>query len=441
MVTDQHLANGAGPPSSARGASGVINREASAERPILIVSQYFWPEAFRVNDLASELIARGHEVTVLTGLPNYPEGDVFPAYRADPQAFSTYEGASVVRVPMLARGRGHLRLALNYLSFVLGGMLFGPLKLRGREFDAVVVFQTSPITAALPALLLRRLKRAPVLMWVLDLWPETLSAVGVVKSPAVLAPIGALVRFIYRRCDRILVQSRAFFANIALYSDEPGKVRYLPGWAEQVFQNEGVAAEPAPELARLDGGFKVLFAGNVGEAQDFPAIVEAVDLLRNEPGLLIAIVGDGSAAKSTREEIARRGLKERVVFLGRFPLERMPSFFAAADALLVSLRDEPIWAMTIPGKVQSYLASGTPILAMLNGEGARVIEEAEAGLVAPAGDAATLAANVRRLMAMSAQQREALGASGKAYSLREFDRATQITRLEQWIAELRPGDG
>ncbi len=374
------------------------------------MSQYFWPENFRINDLAIELVERGHEVTVLTGEPNYPDGRVFEAYRADPGAFSRYGGAAVLRVPIVVRGRSSVRLLLNYLSFAVGGSILGAWKLRGRRFDAIFVFQTSPITAALPAILQRRFKRAPLLMWVLDLWPDTLSAVGVVRSPRLLGLVAALVRWI----------------------------RYFPGWAEAVFADDsGAASAPAQEVTRFADDFKVMFAGNMGEAQDFPAILDAAELLKDRSGLRWIVVGDGRAAADVRSEISRRGLEDKVVLLGRHPLERMPAFFAAADALLVTLRPEPIWSMTIPGKVQSYLAAGKPLLAMLDGEGAGVIVESGAGLVAPAGDSRALAANVELLMAMGSATRKAMGSAGIRYGAEQFDRRRLVDSLEQWIAETR----
>lgn len=403
---------------------------------LLIVSQYFWPENFRVNDLAEELARRGHEVTVLTGEPNYPEGHILPAYKADPAAFAQFGDMPVVRVPVVPRGNSSVRLVLNYLSFALSASALGVWKLRGRPFDAIFVFQTSPITAALPAILLRRLKRAPMLMWILDLWPDTLSAIGVVKSPRLLALVGRLVRFVYKRCDRILVQSRAFEPRVTPLAGRSDTIRYFPGWAESIFES---GAKLAPELAPYANDFTVLFAGNIGEAQDFPAILDAAETLRNKPGLRWIVVGDGRAAPQVREEIARRGLGEKVVLLGRFPLERMPSFFAGADALLVTLRKEPIWSMTIPGKVQSYLAADKPLLAMLDGEGGRVITEAGAGLVAPAGDGRALAAHVERLMATDAAARAEMGRRGLRYGRREFNRGRLVDALEAWIGECRGG--
>ena len=358
---------------------------------LLVVTQYFWPETFRVNDLVEGLVARGHEVTVLTGRPNYPEGRIFDAYRRDPAAFSRFAGAEVLRVPLRPRGKGSLRLVLNYASFVFWGCLLGPWKLRGRRYDAIFFWETSPITSALPAILLRRLKRAPLAMWVLDLWPETLSAVGVVRSQSVLNMVGWLVAFIYRRCDLILAQSRAFFANIEKWSGDTSRIRYFPGWAEPLFAVDPASVAVAPEMAGLPRGFTVVFAGNIGEAQDFPAILDAFERLRARPDIRLVILGDGRAADHVRAEIARRGLGDTVVMLGKHPIERMPSFFRSADALLVSLKPDPIFAMTIPGKVQAYLASGIPLLGMLDGEGARVIVESGAGFACTAGDGAGLA--------------------------------------------------
>jgi glycosyltransferase involved in cell wall biosynthesis len=248
-----------------------------------------------------------------------------------------------------------------------------------------------------------------------------------------------LVRFVYAHCDRILVQSRAFTDKVAALAGGAARIRYFPGWAEGLFGDGAAPVAAAPELASFTGDFKIVFAGNIGEAQDFPAVLDAAEALKDTADLRWIIVGDGRAASQVREEIVRRGLERNVVLLGRFPLERMPSFFAGADALLVSLRREPIWSMTIPGKVQSYLAAGKPLVAMLDGEGARVIEEAGAGLVAPAGNGRILAAQVRRLMAMGAGERAAMGRDGIAYGRQEFGRQQMVDALEGWIDECRAG--
>ena len=403
---------------------------------LLVVSQYFWPEPFRVNDLVTELARRGHDVTVLTGTPNYPEGRTYPEFAQDPSRFASYAGAEIVRVPLVPRGKSSLRLVLNYLSFVITGLTLGLWRLRGRRFDAIIVVQLSPVTAALPGLALRRLKRAPLLMWVLDLWPDSLAAVGVLRSPRALEWVGKLVGFIYKRCDRVLVQSHAFVSNVQKYAGDTSRVRYFPGWAEPIFEGPLADVEAAPEVVPYAGTFNVLFAGNIGDAQDFPAILDAAQALRDEPNLRWLIVGDGRAAEWVRNEIARRGLARNVIMLGRHPIERMPAFFRAASALLVSLRKDPIFAMTIPGKIQSYLATGLPIVAMLDGEGAAVIERAGAGVVCEAGAGLAMAERVRGLMGMQADERAAMGERGRRYCEREFSRSGLMSALEGWADEL-----
>ena len=405
---------------------------------ILIVSQYYWPENFRVNDLTLELVQRGHEVTVLTGIPNYPGGKVFDAFRSDRKSFDYFAGSRVCRIPMLARGSGSLRLMLNYLSFVIGACCFGPWCLRGQNFDVIFTYEPSPATVGLPAVLLGRLKRVPVVFWVLDLWPETLAAIGVVRSPKILFAVGSMVSFIYNRCALVLGQSQGFLDSIAKYCTDTNKIRYFPSWAEEVFNQDGLT--PAPEVPVQAGSFNVLFAGNVGEAQDFPAVLEAAEALKHNPSIRWLIVGDGRMTGWLHSEVLRRGLTHCFLLLGRFEVERMPSFYAHADALLVSLKRDPVFALTIPGKVQSYLMAGIPLLGMLDGEGAAVIRDAQAGLVCPAGEGRELAKRVLELAAMSKDGRQNLGCNGRAYAEKEFSRKLLMDKLEGWFAEItKPG--
>lgn len=400
---------------------------------ILVVSQYFWPENFRVNDLVKEWVQRGHQVTVLTGIPNYPAGKVFDAYKAQPSTFATYEGVEVVRVPMLPRGSGGLRLMLNYLSFVVGGGVCGPWRLRGKPADVIFVFEPSPVTVGLPAVWLGKIKNAPVVFWALDLWPETLAAIGVVRSPRVLGWVGHLVRYIYNRCTLVLGQSRGFLGSIARYCDDKAKIRYFPSWAEDVFMDDSV--KPAPEVPEWTDGFTVVFAGNIGEAQDMPAVLDAAERLKDNASIRWVMVGDGRKSDWLQSEVARRGLDKQVLLPGRFPVERMPSFYAHADALLVSLKRDPVFSMTIPGKVQSYLMARIPLLGMLDGEGAAVIGYAQAGLTCEAGDGAGLAQAVLALAAMPTAERKQMGLNGRNYAQQEFGRAQLMDRLEALLAE------
>ena len=398
---------------------------------ILIVSQYFWPENFRVNDLTQELVLRGHDVTVLTGIPNYPDGKVLNAFKNDRKAFDHYAGAKICRVPMLTRGHGSLRLLFNYLSFVMGASFFGTWRLRGQDFDVIFTYEPSPATVGLPAIILGRLKRAPVVFWVLDLWPETLAAVGVVRSPKVLSLVGYMVGFIYNRCALVLGQSRGFLNSIAKYCDDANKIRYFPNWAEDLFIQDDIAL--APEVPVQEGVLNVLFAGNVGEAQDFPAVLEAAECLKHNPAIRWLVVGDGRMMSWLRNEVTLRDLTHCFLLLGRFEVERMPSFYAHADVLLVSLKRDPVFALTIPGKVQSYLMAGIPLLGMLDGEGATVIREANAGLVCPAGDGNGLAKAVLEFSLLNKSDRQQLGNNGRAYAQKEFNRELLINKLESWI--------
>lgn len=398
---------------------------------ILVVSQYFWPENFRINDLVLELVKRGHEVTVLTGHPNYPEGKIFPEFKSNAESYGDYGGARVVRVPLFPRGVGSLRLMLNYLSFALSASVLGPWKLRGKTFDVIFVCQLSPVTVGIPAAILRKLKSAPIVFWILDLWPESLRAVGVVRSPILLKGVGFLVSFIYRHCDLILAQSKSFIPEIKNYCSSNRWIEYFPSWSESVF--DFATTIPAPEVPVASGVFSVMFAGNIGDAQDFPAILQAAEVLRNDRRIRWLVVGDGRAAAWVRREVETRGLTDSVLLLGRYPLERMPSFYMHADALLVSLRDEPIFSMTIPGKLQSYLAAGKPVLAMLNGEGSDIVRSSGAGLACAAGDGRALAEAVLKLATMSAEDRKIMGNKALEVNKTEFDRATLISRLERWF--------
>jgi glycosyltransferase involved in cell wall biosynthesis len=407
---------------------------------LLVVTQYFWPEEFRINDLVHALRGRGHQVTVFTGKPNYPGGRFFPGYSFLGRAREDYQGARIIRIPLVPRGSGgQLRLLLNFLSFALFGALLAPLRCRG-SFDAILVYEPSPVTVGLPALVLKRLKRAPLFFWVQDLWPESLSATGVVRARWILALVDRLVRFIYRHCNLILVQSRAFMPHVQAQGVPTEKVRYYPNSAEDLYRPVAVE-ERAPERALLPSGFRVMFAGNVGAAQDFETILAAAERLKSERDIQWVIIGEGRRYAWLAQEIARRGLRGSVRLLGRHPVESMPRFFALADALLVTLRNEPIFSLTLPTKIQSYLACGRPIVAALDGEGARVIKESGSGLAVAAGDAAALADAVSRLHRTPAPERESMGRRGRVYFEREFERSMLVGRLDDWMQQAAESHG
>jgi len=401
---------------------------------VLVLSQYFWPESFRINELVTALNAKGVGVEVLTGKPNYPDGKFFSGYRAWGCTREFFQGVPVHRVPLLPRGRGVLRLALNYLSFILSGLVFAPWLLRGRRFDAIFVFAPSPILQAIPAIWLGWLKRSPVLLWVQDLWPESLSATGQLTHPRALKTVEYVVRWIYRKVNLLLVPSRAFMPRVQTLAEDMPVVYYPNSFLEE----ERGGAQPDVDCPGFDCGFPVLFAGNLGTAQAVDVVLEAAMLLGDEPDIRFVIVGDGSRRDWMMRQAAERGLGN-LVFSGRFPVEVMPTLMERAAALLVTLADTEIFSLTIPSKVQAYLAAGRPIVACLNGAGAEVVEEAGAGVRVPAEDGAALAHAIRILYAQPEAARAAMGARGRRYYEEHFSHEKLvdelIVRLDQCVRQ------
>ncbi len=403
---------------------------------ILVVTQYFWPENFRINDLAIGFIKKGHEVTVLTGQPNYPGGKFFPGYGFLKNFQQRHEGIKILRLPLLPRGQGgSIRLFLNYISFALSGSILGPIFCRG-DFDVIFVHEPSPITVGFPAIVLKMFKKAPIIFWVLDLWPESLSATGAVKSPVILGWVRRIVKFIYDRCDKILVQSRGFVSRIKELNIPPEKILYFPSWAEDLYQP--LSRSHHSEIPELPEGFLVMFAGNIGVAQDFPTLLGAVEKLKSHKNIHWIIIGDGRKFEWVKEEVHNRGLGQNIHLLGRHPLERMPSFFSKADALLVTLKRDPIMSLTIPGKIQSYLASGRPIIAAMDGEGVQIIQEAGAGMTCPAENIEGLAQTVLQMSQKSRAELEVLGKKGHQYYKENFDRFPLFDKLESWMLNANP---
>ncbi len=404
---------------------------------ILIVSQYFWPENFRINDLALGLKGRGHEVSVLTGMPNYPGGRLFKGYGWWEKRHDDMDGVPVYRVPLFLRRQGKgWQLALNYFSFVFFGCLLAPWYFRKQSFDVIFVYEPSPFTVGIPAILMRSLKKAPLFFWVQDLWPESLAAAGAVQSSAVLKAVGGMVHWIYRRCDRVLLQSRGFVEPAVTAGAERSRVRYYPNWAEAFYRPMQTEEAELPDIG-FPQGFRIMFAGNLGEAQSLKTIVDAAERLRDEPEIRWLIVGDGRESEWMQREVMRQGLEKCVSFLGRHPAELMPCFFAHADTLLTTLKADDVFARTIPSKVQTYMACAKPIVAALNGEGARVIDEAGCGLAVAAGDGEALASAVLKLYRMSRKERQAMGERGRMYYDTHFERDMLIDRFEQWMQTVR----
>lgn len=399
---------------------------------ILIVSQYFWPENFRINDLASCLVERGHEVTVLTGIPNYPDGFFFSGYGWFKKSRENHNGIDILRVPLLPRGNNSgIRLALNYLSFALSACVLSPFICR-KKYELIFVCQLSPVTVGIPALFLKKIKHIPVILWILDLWPESLSATGAMRSPAILKKVDTLVRFIYRGCDKILVSSRGFIPSVASkinhYKHSP--IGYFPNWQEPEYTKSTTITEQLP------AGFRVVFAGNVGIAQGFETILAVAEKLKVYSEIQWVILGDGRHLPWVKEQVEMRDLSALFHLKGRYPAEMMPAFFAQSDVMLVTLKSDPLFALTVPGKIQSYMACGRPIVAALDGEGGRLVIESGAGISVPAENVEALAGAILTMYQMPKEQREEMGRRGQHYCAMNFDRETLMDRLEGWMREL-----
>ncbi|WMD19376.1 glycosyltransferase family 4 protein [Achromobacter seleniivolatilans] len=403
---------------------------------ILIVTQYFWPEQFFVNDFVRALVAQGHVVEVLTGKPNYPDGKVFDGYdeRGCTQE-RLNDGTVIHRVPLRARRQGGGKnLVLNYLSFVVNGLRFGHRAVRGKDFDVILAVAFSPITSVIPAIYLKWRLRRPLSIWIQDLWPESLSATGFVRSRAILAGVGLMVRAIYGAASQLLVQSEAFRAPVARLA-EARKIVYYPNSSRDPKAEAPVACAVNPVLlATLESHFCVVFAGNLGTAQSLHTVLAAARKVRELGACKIVLVGSGSMSGQIREQVEREGL-DNVVLAGRYPNEQMPHIFDRAGALLVTLKRDAILTQTIPSKVQAYLAAGRPIIGALDGAGAEIINASGGGLVCAAEDADGLADCIGRMYAMDAGQRGDLGAAGRAYYLEHFEIGRQARRLVSILSE------
>lgn len=401
---------------------------------ILIVTQYFWPEAFVVNSLATELQSRGHQVTVFTALPNYPKGRFYDSYSFFTGPFSEkYHDVNVVRVPILARGQNGVRLAINYLSFVISGILFSFRK--PKDIDVIFCFGLSPVILCLPAIFIKWLTRKPLVFWVQDLWPESVSAVGAKGAGLITAIIGPIVRFIYTRCDLILTQSKAFKTSILKYGGDENKISYVPNWADPFV--EGAESE---WIKNLPEGFKIGFAGNIGKAQDMKTLLQAAELLRSHKDIQWIVAGDGSEKQWLDLQIVERQLSQCIKTVGKKSYNDMLPFFKKCDALYVSLTDQHIFSLTIPSKVQAYMSSGKPLLCCLNGEGARVIDEAGCGLIANAEDAKKLAENILTLKNKTYEERQQMGQNGFQFFQRNFERSLVIDQIENLIKNSTVGN-
>lgn len=394
---------------------------------VLLVTQYFYPENFKSNDIAIELTKKGHEVTVLTGLPNYPEGKIYKNYGFFKPSKERHEGVNVIRAWLIPRGKGGgVRLFLNYFSWAFFASVRALFLSFQQKFDVVMVHEPSPITQGFPAIVISKIQKIPLHFWVLDLWPESLSSAGGVKNKTVLSVFEKMVKFIYNNSHKILISSKGFKESILAKGNYADKLVYFPNWAEDSIL-KGNANYPIPELPK---GFKIMFAGNIGMAQDVMSIVKAALILKDKLDIHFIFVGDGRSKPQLEQYVEENNLNQTVHFLGRFPIDAMKTFFTQSDVLLVSLKDELIFNLTVPAKLQAYMCTTTPILGMLNGEGAAIINDATCGFSVKAADSEGLAKQILHMNEMSKEERYSLGENGFKYYKENFTMSTCIDNLE-----------
>ncbi len=394
---------------------------------ILIITQYFWPENFKINDIVLALKERGHEVTVLTGKPNYPKGKFIDGYTFFNNSLEYWNDIKVLRSPIIPRGKGKgLQLFVNYISFAI----FASIRLLfvRNKFDKIFVFEPSPITVGIPGIFAKYKFKAPMYFWVQDLWPESISAAGGIKNKVILSILNWLTIYIYKHSEKVLVQSKAFIPYILNQKVEQSKLVYYPNSTENYYTE----LDPDEHILKtLPSGFKLMFAGNIGESQSFETLLNAALILKNQ-GIKInwIILGDGRGKEFVKQKIQDLKLLDCFHLLGSFPSADMPNYFSCADALLVSLKKDPIFSHTIPSKIQSYLACGKPILASLDGEGSRIIEEAKAGFTSPSEDPIALTEIIKKFLNLRIDERRVLGKNARNYFNNEFEREFLVDKLE-----------
>ena len=389
---------------------------------ILVVSQHYWPEPYPSADVCEALAERGHTVHVVTDVPNYPMGYIYPEYRKGKRRREEHNGVEIFRTFTIGRRNNILFRLLNYYSFAVSSTLFVH-RLKG-EYDVVFTYQSSPVMMVNAALSYAKKWKKRCVLYCLDLWPASLAAGGITEASVIYRFFHKVSRKLYRRADRILITSqmfREYFKEQFDIDDE--KVGYLPQYADAAF-SAALPEKPAGETVDL------LFAGNVGSAQSLDTVLDAAKILQNKAPLRWHIVGDGSELERLCRRSEELGL-DNVIFHGRKPREEMPKWYAMADAMLVTLTKDPVIGLTLPAKVQSYMVAGKPVIAAANGEIPRVIADSGCGFCGPAEDAEGLAEAVRQFLAC--KDRQNLGIKAREFYQSHF---TQEMFMNTLLSEL-----
>jgi glycosyltransferase involved in cell wall biosynthesis len=394
------------------------------KKKILFISQYFYPENFKGNDLVFELHKRGYEIIVLTAKPNYPGGYFFDGYGFWKRNFEIINGVYIYRLPIITRGKGGgLRLLINYTSFYISSYLFYLIRRKTLKYDIIITQQLSPITSSLPAIWFKNLNKVPLITWTLDLWPESVIATTNIKKGIIISCLERLAKRLYNSSDAILVSSGSFIESISSKISNTEKIEYFPNWADKIFE-ENIKSKEFPELPY---GFNVVYAGNLGEAQDFPNVLNCIKLLKNVQKINFLFVGSGRFETELKKETFNF---DNVYIYPQYPVNYMPSLYDKSSIMLLSLKGGEFISNTVPAKLQTYMSCGKPVVAMIDGEANDIIKESNCGLVAKAGDFKKLAEYIEELSNLSKVELNRLGKNGHEYYHEYFSRKSAISKIE-----------
>ena len=396
------------------------------KKNILFICQYFYPETFRGNDIAFHWAEKGHNVHVVTGIPNYPQGSFFVGYNWFKKRAENIKGVKVTRLPIIPRKNSKIMLILNYFSYLILSCIYIFFHALFNHYDCVFVQQLSPVTMSTSGIIYKKIRKVPLYTWVLDLWPDSLSAAGGINNRHVLNFFDFFVKKEYKYSDQLLISSKSFECNILNYGPYNDKIIYYPQWAD-----DNLDVNYNDILPQLPDGFIVMFAGAIGEAHGFETNMQAALLTKNHKNIKWVILGDGRKLDWVRNFVKDNDLGETVYILGRYPVETMSYFFNRADVMLVSLSDSPLYNLYAPAKISSYLAAGKPIIAILNGEGQEVINDANCGISLSAGDYIGLANSVINCSLMDKEKLNQLGKNGRAYYEKNFCKDTSLEKIDR----------
>jgi len=409
------------------------------KKHILVIAQYFYPEQFRINDICTEWVKRGYKVTVVTGIPNYPQGKYYDGYGLSKKRKETYNGIDIIRIPLIPRGNNAIMLALNYLSFVVSGFfwkIFTKIKA-----DYVFIFEVSPMTQALPGVWYAKKRKIPCYLYVTDLWPENVEIVAGITNKRILNTIGVMVDYIYKRCDRIFTSSESFIQAIEDRGTDIEKLEFWPQYAEDYYKPVDKEKANIPEIPQ-DDIFNIIFAGNIGFAQGLDVLPEAAKILKKtNTKVRFNIVGDGRFKETLKAKVEESQVTDYFNFIDKQPATRIPEFMAVSDATLISLSKSKVFSITLPAKTQSCLACGVPVIVSADGEIQDVINKADAGVCSDAGDAKGLAENINKLVNMSAEKHKDMAQNAVDYYQKYFDKETLLNRMDQWFSNNDRNEG